>query len=81
MEKKKLTYLLGSIIIGLVSVVGIFFALIALGVIGAAPVKLVLMSASGQKEYIPARQCYNDNIAQKQKPKGVFYYGKQPIHW
>ena len=51
MVKTKWIYIIGSIIIGLVTVIGVFIALIASGVISTERYKLVLISASAQKEY------------------------------
>ena len=51
MVKTKWIYIIGSIIIGLVTVIGVFFALMATGVISTERYKLVLVSASAQKEY------------------------------
>ena len=51
MTKTKLIYIIGSIIIGFLSVVGVFFALTAGGVISTEQARIVLATASAEKEY------------------------------
>ena len=48
---KKKTYLLGSLVLGIVSLVAVMIVLIATGVIGGSPRKIVFTSASAQKVY------------------------------
>ena len=71
MAKTKLIYIIGSIIIGLVSVIGVFFILIAAGIISTERDKLVLVSASAQKEYDgTALVCQEWAIAEGQLKEG-----------
>lgn len=51
MVKTKMLYIIGSIIIGFISIIAIFFALSAGGVISTEEARLVIASASAEKEY------------------------------
>jgi hypothetical protein len=51
MVKTKLIYIIGSIIIGFISIVGVFFGLTASGVISTEQARVVIATASAEKEY------------------------------
>ena len=51
MVKTKWIYIIGSIIIGFISVIGVFFGLAATGVISTEQAKIVIASSSAEKVY------------------------------
>ena len=51
MTKTKLIYVIGSIILGFLSIIGVFFGLAAGGVISTEQARIVIASGSAEKEY------------------------------
>ena len=51
MAKTKWIYIIGSIIIGFVSIIGVFFGLVATGVISTTREKIVIATSSAEKVY------------------------------
>lgn len=50
-KRSKIIYIVGSLLIGVVSLLAVLFALIAGGVVGGAQTKLVFESESAEKVY------------------------------